>query len=219
MDYITKSLLKFTLGVLLTPMVFAGDNHVHIEQVGGGDNANINVTQIGSDNTVDFSFDHANNTFNFQQNGSGNSITWVSYWGSGKAWGGDVDGTGNNEAVIQYDGATYGRHIWGNSNDVDIYQNGSHTHNLDLHASNVDHELWQEGAGTKYNHTYYYGSSSGSDTSIMQRGSGAHTSQITLQGSYPTTFNLLQEGSSNKSYSLTQNCQTVGGCSVSITQQ
>jgi hypothetical protein len=32
-------------------------------------------------------------------------------------------------------------------------------------------------------------------------------------------LNLLQEGSTNKAYTLTQNCVTAGGCSVSVTQQ
>ena len=31
-------------------------------------------------------------------------------------------------------------------------------------------------------------------------------------------FNLLQQGGTNQSYSLTQTCHTVGGCSVSISQ-
>ena len=94
---------------------------------------------------IQFSTNHANNTFDFLQIGSGNYIGWVSYWGSGKSWGGDVDGTNNTESVIQYDGATYGRHIWGDYNTVDVYQSGTHTHNLDIHVSNVDHEIHQEG--------------------------------------------------------------------------
>jgi hypothetical protein len=42
---------------------------------------------------------------------------------------------------------------------------------------------------------------------------------INLQGNYPTDISLTQQGNSNQSYSLTQNCQTVGGCSVTVTQQ
>ena len=51
--------------------VYAGDehNHVHIDQVADGDNANINITQIGYDNHIDFTFAHANNTFNLSQQG------------------------------------------------------------------------------------------------------------------------------------------------------
>ena len=144
-----NKLLLFTLIntlIVATPVAFAGDNHVHVEQVGnGGDNVDLTINQIGYDNTINFSFGHINNTFNFLQEGDGNSISWVSYWGSGKSWGGDVDGVGNNEDVAQYDGATYGRHIWGDNNDVDVYQHGEHTFNLDIHADDTDVDLWQEG--------------------------------------------------------------------------
>ena len=53
----------------------------------------LTISQIGYGNTVNAISFHQNNTFNFQQIGSDNSISWVSYWGSGKAWGGDVDGS------------------------------------------------------------------------------------------------------------------------------
>lgn len=209
------------MSMLITIPVFAGptdDNHVHVEQVGSGDNFSLNVTQIGYGNEINFSFDHANNSFTFEQNGGNNYIGWVSYWGSGLSWGGDVDGSGNTESVEQWNGATYGRHIWGNNNTVDVYQSGTHTHWIDVHANEVDHEAWQEGTGSHYSHVYYYGSSSYSDTSLMQKGSGSHSASITLQGTENTTLNLLQQGSTNQSYSLTQNCQTVGGCTISVSQ-
>ena len=84
------------------------DNHIHVEQVNGGDDLGLNISQTGFGNKVQFSTDHQNNVFNLTQIGNGNYIGWVSYWGSGKSWGGDVDGTGNLETVLQYDGATYG---------------------------------------------------------------------------------------------------------------
>ena len=129
------------------------------------------------------------------------------------------EGTGNVENVSQTGGATYGRHIWENDNTIDVYQNGTHTFNMDVHVSDVEVDLWQEGTGSHYAHVYFYGTSDGSISNVMQKGSGNHNAQIQLQGSYPTTLNLLQEGSTNKSYTLTQNCQTTTGCSVSVTQQ
>ena len=213
----------FMLSVLsLSPISWAGptdDNHVHVEQVSGGDNASLNINQIGWGNSIEFSFNHQNNTFNFLQSGNGNTISWVPYWGSGKSWGGDVDGTGNVENVSQYNGATYGRHIWGNNNLVDIYQSGGHTHYIDVHADNVDHDAWQEGTGTHYSHVYYYGQSDDSTTNLKQEGTGNHTANIIIRGNEHTTLNLHQLGSSNQTYNLTQNCYTVGGCSVSVTQQ
>ena len=99
-----------------------------------------------------------------------------------------------------------------------MYQNGTHTHNLDIHANSVEHELWQEGTGSHYNHTYFYGTTSGSETNILQKGDANHNSQIRLQGSQPTTLNIIQQGNTNQSYTLTQNCHTSGGCTVNVTQ-
>ena len=67
-------------GCFYTLSVYAGDNHVHIEQVSGGDNVDIDITQIGYDNEINFSFHHQNNVFDLSQTGSGNYIGYVSYW-------------------------------------------------------------------------------------------------------------------------------------------
>ena len=85
-------------------------------------------------------------------------------------------------------------------------------------VNSVEHELWQEGTGSHYNHTYFYGTTSGSETNILQKGDANHNSQIRLQGSQPTTLNIIQQGNTNQSYTLTQNCHTSGGCTVNVTQ-
>ena len=75
----------------------------------------------------------------------------------------------------------------------------------------------QENDGAK---TLNYTSRTDDNTGhIVQMGSGSHTSTINLTGTYPSTLNLLQESSTNQSYTLTQDCVTAGGCSVSVTQQ
>ena len=58
-----------------------------------------------------------------------------------------------------------------------------------------------------------------SNTNVTQKGSGSHSAQIVLRGNKPTTLNLTQNSSINKSYSVTQNCVTNGGCNISVTQQ
>ena len=197
----------------------ADDNHVHVDQVGtGGDEITLTIDQIGHNKEVDFSFAHSNNTIILKQYGAGNKVSWVPYWGSGKSWGGDIDGTGNNLNIEQHDGATYGGHVWGNDNDIDIYQNGTHTHYLDIHTDDVDHDIKQEDGGSSYSHVWYYGSQDGSTVNIEQKGGGSHNATIQLQGSKPTTLNLIQDSASNKSYSITQTCVTVGGCTISVTQ-
>ena len=213
-----NKLLSFL--ILIPTFLWAGDehNHVHIEQVGSGA-VDVDITQIGYDNFIDFYFAHSGNTFNMTQTGTDNSISWVSYWGSGKSWGGDVDGTNNTENITQTGGATYGRHIWGNSNTVSVTQNGTHTHNIDIHTDDVDHTLSQTGTGSHYSHVYYYGSQDGSTVNLTQKDGANHNAQIRLQGTQPTTLNLLQQGTTNQSYTLTQNCHTSGGCTISVTQE
>ena len=210
-----------TIGTLSVPMVLAGptdDNHIHVEQVGSADDVSLTINQLGFGNTVEFSFAHQGNVFNLTQNGNGNKISWVPYWGSGKSWGGDVDGSDNTETVIQFNGAEYGRHIWGDNNTVDIYQHGDHTHYIDIHVDDVDHESWQEGTGSHYSHAYFYGTTDGSSTDMTQKGTANHNAQIRIQGTEPTTLNLLQQGGTNQSYTLTQTCYTAGGCTVNVSQ-
>ena len=78
------------------------------------------------------------------------------------------------------------------------------------------HTLRQNGNGNKtLNMTVR---TDGGEQSIIQKDSGAHTATIDLTGSYHTDLDLVQQGGTNQSYSLTQNCQTSGGCGVSVTQ-
>lgn len=205
--------------VLFMSELQAGDNHVHIEQIADSDETVLTIDQEGHNNTIDFTMAHSNNTIILKQVGASNKISWVPYWGSGKAWGGDIDGTGNNLNIYQENGATYGGHVWGDNNDVDIIQKGTHTHYIDIHMNSVDHDLLQEDSGSSYSHVYYYGTADGSSASIQQKGGGSHNATITLQGNQPTSLNLIQDSTSNKTYSITQNCVTVGGCSLSITQE
>ena len=53
---------------------------------------------------------------------------------------------------------------------------------------------------------------------MKKKGSGSHNSQVRLLGTEHTIFTLLQQGGTNQSYSLTQSCYTVGGCTVNISQ-
>ena len=210
----------FLISILaVSPAVFAGDNHVHIDQVGnGGEEVTLTIDQVGYNNEIDFSFAHSGNTIILKQYGANNKVSWVPYWGSGKSWGGDIDGTGNNLNIEQWNGATYGGHVWGDDNDIDIYQHGTQTHYLDIHMDDVDHDISQEGSGSSYSHVYYYGTADGSVANITQKGGGSHTANVTLQGTQPTNLTLTQDSASNQLYNLTQTCYTVGGCTITVTQ-
>ena len=53
---------------------------------------------------------------------------------------------------------------------------------------------------------------------VVQKKQGAHTATITLGGTYGTDLTLTQTGDTNQTYTLSQTCHTVGGCTVSVTQ-
>ena len=73
-------------------------------------------------------------------------------------------------------------------------QNGSKTLNLSIYNDN--NEVW-----------------------IKQRKNGAHSATINLYGSYGTDLYLNQAHNSiAQTYTLTQTCATIGGCSISVTQ-
>ena len=55
----------------------------------------------------------------------------------------------------------------------------------------------------------------------QQKSGGSQSALVTLSGTYGTDLDLTM-GTNNTTgpgtYSLSQNCQTVGGCSISVTQ-
>ena len=66
--------LYFLWCLLTSALLFAGptdDNHVHVEQVADGDDIELNITQVGFANSIEFSFAHSGNVFNLQQHGNG----------------------------------------------------------------------------------------------------------------------------------------------------
>lgn len=274
---------------------YADDNTVYIDQ--SGDNVEIDVLQMGTANSIDidlgiYGSNSANNTFEtaqdgfnnnvylsvdgnnnallFIQEGNNNDIGWTDSWGTGYAWGGDLDGN-DNELHFEQNctrGSSCGKsaigfHIQGDGNSArwgqgkslanasdetfstDVgSEGGNHQLNLDIHGNNNsvagfqrngamnqfsghtatlyiyanDNALWakQENDGAK---TLNYTSNTDDNTGhIVQRGSGAHSATVTLQGAYSTSLNLLQQGTTAQSYTLFQDCQTASGCGITITQ-
>ena len=125
---------------------------------------------------------------------------------------------------------------------VDDYEYGGHFVRLDIHGSNNTFLGSQRSNNSGHEHsnvTYIYGNSndvytrqeynqdktinltinnSNNDVDLIQGGNASHSATITLNGSYGTDLDLLQQGSTAQSYTLSQSCATVGGCSVSVTQ-
>ena len=126
--------------------------------------------------------------------------------------------------------------------DYDNYEPGGNFLRLDIHGSNNDFSGSQKMDSSSTNHSMtvnLYSNSNdvfaqqwangnktltlttNNDSNIVdieQNSTGAHSATISLDGTNPTTLDLLQQGTTNQSYTLTQSCVTVGGCSISITQ-
>ena len=243
-------------------------NHINIDQVNSGDNLDLGIEQIGHSNLVKFSFDHNDNTINLLQFGNDNYIGWTDAWGSGFAWGGDLDGLRNDVDIRQKCSKTscndndFQFHIWGDDNTVKFGQGyslndstsptwnydgnepGGNFVRLDIHGddntfigsqkmdtASIQHSITaniytddndvyvrQAQNGNK-TFTLTIRNSNGNDVSVNQRDNGAHTATVSLLGSQPTDLILVQKGNTTQSYTLSQNCVTVGGCSISVTQQ
>jgi hypothetical protein len=86
--------------------------------------------------------------------------------------------------------------ITGNNNNETILQSGTGNHFLDLTMTG-----------------------NGNSANITQTGAGSHKATINLANvGGASSLTLLQQGSTNQVYSITQQCANLSGCSVSVTQ-
>jgi hypothetical protein len=262
-----KSLL-FKISLILLCLNVYASNEIYITQVGTSNSFTLDILQDGDDNLVQISVSHDSNNLDFDQIGNNNTISWVSYWGTGVGWGGDLDGSSNTIKLEQYnttgtDENKIGFHILSSNNTINLCQGktfvdendttcensataeyGGHTIDLDIHSGNTDLKGSQEtgtGNADHYARIYTYGGDNNDiffkqkgngnktlhftvrtdngEQSMVQKGDGVHTATIDLTGAYTTDLDLTQNSNSNQSYTLTNNCQTSSGCSVTVTQE
>ena len=207
------------------------DNTLDFHQEGNNNTISW-VSYWGSGKNWGGDLDGSNNNLNFKQyNTTGSDSNKIGF---------HIPSNGNTVSICQ--GASFpdmsSSSCTGSSSEY-----GGHTVNLDLHSGDNTLKIGQQtgtGNADHYAQIYTYGGENneifvkqngngnktlymtirtdGGEQSIIQKDSGAHTATIDLTGSYHTDLTLKQEGSSNQSYSLTNTCQTSGGCSVSVTQ-
>lgn len=221
------------------------DNKVNLS-IAHDDNT-ITITQQGNNNEVSWveqwgsginwggDLDGENNTLAFQQRCSrgaacGKSDIGFHIQGDSNTvkYGQGVHMASSTDTAFLYDTDEGGNHtasldIHGDNNTLTGYQrNGSinaysgHTATLYLYGDNQTLHAVQEADGAK---TLNYTSNvDGTVGNIRQANHGAHTATVVLNGNYPTNITLLQNSSTAQSYSLTQNCLTSSGCSISVTQ-
>ena len=209
------------------------DNDITINPATGTD-LTIIIDQIGSGNTIKmydyYSYIDGNNqSFAFYQNNDGTNQNVIELWhldgdNNSIRWGQGGKLSSSTDTTFSYDGVESGGHyanldIHGSGNNVAGFQansgNGGHTYNQLIFSSYNDVYVEQRGDGAKtLNLTI---SNNDNTVSAIQRAT-SHTATINLSGSYGTALNLLQQGTTAQSYSLSQSCATLGGCSISVTQ-
>lgn len=218
--------------------LLVADNELIIDNMSGA-NFSLTVTQVGAENII-----KCYNTSScyvdgddividlYQKNPNGNTSTidiWhiegddnTVRWGQGVSLDDSSDTTFNTTDSTEAGGHYARIDIHGNNNNVIGYQKNNtnvygHVFNSLIWSDNNDIWIEQKGNGRKtLNLTTY---SDSNDVSIKQSGGGAwHTATITLDGTQPTTLTLNQTASTAQTYSLSQNCQTTGGCTISVNQ-
>ena len=210
------------------------------------DNNSIEIDQEGNDNTISWvSYWGSGQAWGGDLDGSGNTLKFEQY----NTTGSDANRIGfhintNNNTVHVCQGKTFV-----DANDTTCESSataeyGGHIINIDLHSGdtnlkgsqetgtgNADHEariytyggdnndifFKQKGNGDKYMQLIVR--TDNGEQSVVQKGDGEHTATIDLTGAYTTDLDLIQNSNSNQSYTLTNNCQTSSGCSVTVLQE
>jgi hypothetical protein len=230
--------------IILAGCVPAVANELYIEQAGAS--FDLDVTQDGKNNYLKLDIDGDNTTFNLLQEGDNHRTTWVSYWGSGAAWGGDIDGNSNAFEIKQINnqantsaGGTIGFHIQGNDNSLAltqgcVYDNTSSSTctsgsfeaanhvmiaDMTVYVYGDDNSVFAKQKGTGEKDLYLRLNGDGHSVSSVQTGQGSHNASITLtKGSGSYALNLTQHSDTTQNYSLTGTCQNASGCGVTVTQ-
>ena len=202
------------------------DNH--------GDNNNFDALQIHNNAIMDLEIDYDDNSVIAKQQCSATSCNQDHmilnvYQGNNNnikmGQGYKIDGNGN----FSYDNLEIGGHsmdlrVTGDRNDIMLSQRSSNNtsgHDMDINVYSDDndiHIIQEHNSGKELTLTL---NNDDNNVDIDQKKNWQHTANITLGGSYGTDFNLQQgsnQSTSAQSYTLNQNCQTVGGCAVSVTQ-
>ena len=209
------------------------------------DNNTIDFDQVGDNNTISWvSYWGSGLGWGGDLDGSGNTLIFDQY----NTLGSDTNRIGfhipsNNNTIHLCQGKTFVDSDDTTCEPSTTGEYGGHTIDLDIHygptnlkgsqetgTGNADHYarvytyygenndifFKQKGNGNK---TFYLTvSTDDGEQSIVQKGDGVHTATIGLIGAYTTDLDLTQNSNSNQTYTLTNNCQTSSGCSVTVTQ-
>lgn len=221
---------------LLLSSFAKADNLIELKNV-ESDALNLTIEQVGANNTIQCYQDNwcyikDSVTIDFKQINTTTSDNVLEIWhiedgNNTIRWGQGVSLNNKNSTTWLYDANEGGGHyaridVHGGGNTfVGYQQNGGDTtgHIFTSLIFSDNNDIWVRQKNNGQKELNLYTTSDGNTVEVIQRTNGGeHTANINLHGSQPTTFNLIQQGQTDQSYSLTQNCVTVGGCSISVTQ-
>ena len=196
-----------------------------------GDNIDVTLIQETDGASIELSIDGNNNTMLAKQKCHNGSLCNADTMEI------DVTGTGNSMELGQgykvtendwlYDNVEHGGHnmelsVNGNDNNIRLSQrsqNNTSDHSMDVDISgdnNNVHVMQEANADKTLDLTI---NNDDNNVFVHQKKSHSHTATVTLDGNYGTDLSLTQSSTTSaQSYSLNQNCQTTGGCSVAVTQ-
>lgn len=216
-------------------LAYGDDNEITILQE--GNNFELDITQIGYNNIIkqwstSEGIDGIDNTVIIKQANDGgysydkNIIEIRRVWGDRNTLklgqGYHVDTSGNFTIDTDEYGDTFAHiNITGDDNTVFMTQrtnSNSSGHEYWLHVEGDDNDIFtvQREGGSQYINLDVF--NDGNDIDLIQKMNGDHYMSVILGGTEPTTIGVTQASNSNQSYSVTNYCYTVGGCSVSVTQ-
>ncbi len=234
MDILKRTILF--IGILTIPMFsIADDNQITILQE--GDNFELDITQIGYSNiikqwTASEGIDGEDNTIIIKQardrgnKSDANILEIRRVWGDGNTLklgqGYQVGTNGNFSRDYAEYGDTFAHlNITGDYNNILMTQrtnssSDGHEYWLHLEGDNNDIYTVQREGGSQYINLDIY--TDGNDVDLRQTNAGDHYMSVILRGTESTDISVIQNGWNNKSYSVTNYCYTVGGCTINVSQ-
>ncbi len=222
--------------LLLSPFAKA-DNVLELKNV-ESDNLDLTIEQVGANNTIQCYNDNScwikdGITIDLKQMNTSTNENIIEIWhledgGNTVRWGQGVSLVNKTSTTWVWDNDESGGHysrldIHGSNNTLVGYQqNGGGSNSGHIFTSLIfsdDNDIWIRQKNNGQKELNLYTTSDGNTIDVLQKSNGGeHTANITLTGSYPTDISLIQRGQWDQSYSITNNCITVGGCTISVQQ-
>ena len=208
-------------------------NYNKIAGIGGGtyaiidgDNNTVNIKQgdtLGK-NLIEFNVVGNTNNITVWQARNATTGMQTGQESGGHYMGLNVNGSTNTLSLKQSNdgGATSGHFayvdITGNNNQGTLKQtgNGEKTFFGIINGNTNVFDVTQQGSGSFFDISL---TGNGHNVTASQKDAGSHKATINLTNSGgSSTVNLIQQGTTAQNINITQQCATLSGCSVSVTQ-